>query len=73
MQIKNNLAKLIKESPYKREYVQNYVGVSRNTLINWINGKTYPNVPQLLKLAKLFKVKVEEIYKLEEFDDEEIY
>ena len=66
MRIKNNLSKLIEESPYKREYVRKYVNVSRNTLTNWCTGKTYPSVPQLLKLAKLLNVKVEEIYSLEE-------
>lgn len=66
MRIKNNLSKLIEESPYKREYVRKYVNVSRNTLTNWCTGKTYPSVPQLLKLSKLLNVKIEEIYSLEE-------
>jgi putative transcriptional regulator len=66
MKIINNLPKLLKESPYKREYVQKYVGVSRNTMTSWLKGRTYPTVPQLLLLAKLFNVKVEDIYNLEE-------
>ena len=66
MKIINNLPTLLKNSPYKREYVQNYVGISRNTMTSWLQGKTYPNALQLLKLAKLFNVKVEDIYRLED-------
>lgn len=64
--IKNNLGRLIDESPYKREYIQKYVGVSRGTLTNWITGKSYPTVPHLLKLAKILNVDINKIYYLED-------
>jgi putative transcriptional regulator len=63
--VKNNLGKIIKESPYTREYIEKQLEVSRNTLSNWCTGRTYPSVPQLIKLSKLLEVKFEEIYEEE--------
>lgn len=54
----------IKQVGYRRDYVQEYMGISRNTLSNWCTGKTYPSIPQALKLAALLGVKVDDLYKL---------
>ena len=56
----------MKDSPYKREYIQEYMGVSKTTLSNWVTGKTTPTVKDLFKLADLLKVKVDEFYTWEE-------
>jgi transcriptional regulator with XRE-family HTH domain len=64
--MKNNLGKIIKNSPYKREFIQRYMGVSRNTLSNWVTGKTTPTVSDLFKLARLLEVKVDDLYEWEE-------
>jgi putative transcriptional regulator len=60
-----NIGKIIKQSPYKREYIEKYLGVSRNTLSNWCTGRTYPSVPQIIKLSELLNVKFEEMYEEE--------
>jgi putative transcriptional regulator len=57
-----NIGKIIKQSPYKREYIEKYLGVSRNTLSNWCTGRTYPSVPQIIRLSALLNVKFEEMY-----------
>ncbi|PTY76979.1 transcriptional regulator [Heyndrickxia sporothermodurans] len=62
----NNLGKIIKNSPFNRPYIEKYIGVSRNTLSNWCTGRSYPTIPQLLKLCKLLNVKFEDIYKIKE-------
>lgn len=64
MNIENNLEVIIEKSPYKRQYIWEYVGVSRNTLTNWSTGKSYPNAPQILKLCELLNVKFEDIYQI---------
>ncbi|MDM5330340.1 helix-turn-helix transcriptional regulator [Neobacillus sp. CF12] len=56
----------IKESGYRRDYIQEHMEISRNTLSNWCTGKTYPTAPQLFKLANLLSVKVDDLYKLKE-------
>ncbi|WP_244913558.1 helix-turn-helix transcriptional regulator [Heyndrickxia sporothermodurans] len=56
----------IKQSPYTREDIGVILKVSQNTISSWCNGKTYPSVPQLMKLCQLLNVKFEDIYKLRE-------
>ncbi|MEK5173256.1 helix-turn-helix transcriptional regulator [Heyndrickxia sp. FSL W8-0496] len=56
----------IKQSKYSRPEICKMFGISQNTLSNWCTGKTYPSIPQLLKLCKLLNVKVEDLYKLRE-------
>jgi len=58
----SKIGKIIKESPFKREYIQKEIGISRNTLSSWCNGKTHPNAPELFSLAKLLGKKVDELY-----------
>ena len=62
----------IKESGYRRDYIEKQMGVSRNTLSNWCTGKTYPTAPQLFKLAALLNVKVDDLYTFKEEDIEEV-
>ncbi|MBF8418959.1 helix-turn-helix transcriptional regulator [Heyndrickxia coagulans] len=66
MSIKNNLEDLIEKSPYKRQYIWEYLGISRNTLTNWCKGKSFPTVPQVIKVCRLLDVKFEDIYQEEE-------
>ncbi|MBT2656600.1 helix-turn-helix transcriptional regulator [Bacillus sp. ISL-18] len=64
--MKSKIGEIIKESPFKREYLEKYLEVSRNTLSNWCTGRTYPSVPQIIKLSKILNVKFEEMYEEEE-------
>lgn len=64
----NKLGELIKNSPYKRPYIEKYMNVSRNTLSNWCTSKTYPSVSQILLLCELLNVKFEDIYELRKDD-----
>lgn len=60
--LKSNIGKLIDESPYKNEYVREYMGISRNTLSNWRSGKSYPTIEKAFMLAELLGVKVDDLY-----------
>lgn len=62
----NNLGKILRECPYKREVIQKHMGVSRNTLSNWATGHTTPTVRDLFKLAHFLGRKVDEFYEYEE-------
>lgn len=67
---KSNIGELIKQSPYKREYIMKKLGVSANTLSNWSTGKTLPSLDKAFQLADFLGVKVDDLYerKLEETD-----
>ncbi|MBT2701580.1 helix-turn-helix transcriptional regulator [Bacillus sp. ISL-40] len=56
----------IKQSKYSRPEICEIFGISQNTLSNWSTGKTYPSIPQALKLAALLGVKVDDLYKMKE-------
>jgi putative transcriptional regulator len=56
----------IKQSGLSRVEICEVFGISQNTLSNWCTGKTYPSIPQLLKLAKLLNVRLDDLYKLRE-------
>lgn len=64
--MKSKIGEIMKNSPYKRTYIEKQMEVSRNTLSNWCTGKTHPSAPELFKLAKLLEVKVDEMYEYEE-------
>lgn len=59
----------IKQSPYTRPDICKKFGISQNTLSNWCTGKTYPSIPQALKLAALLNVKIDDLYKLKEEEE----
>ncbi|WP_045522515.1 helix-turn-helix transcriptional regulator [Neobacillus niacini] len=67
---KSNIGQLIKQSPYKREYIMKKLGVSANTLSNWSTGKTLPSLDKAFQLADFLGVKVDDLYerKVEETD-----
>ncbi|PFP30749.1 transcriptional regulator [Bacillus sp. AFS073361] len=56
----------IKQSEYSRPEICEIFGISQNTLSNWSTGKTYPSIPQALKLAALLGVKVDDLYKVKD-------
>jgi putative transcriptional regulator len=56
----------IKQSEYSSQQICEEFKISRNTLSNWSTGKTYPSIPQALKLAALLGVKVDDLYKVKE-------
>ncbi|MBQ9662237.1 MAG: helix-turn-helix transcriptional regulator [Oscillospiraceae bacterium] len=37
------------------------IGVSVDTLFNWENGKTFPNVPQIEKIQEVYGVEYKDI------------
>ena len=37
------------------------IGVSVDTLFNWENGKTFPNVPQIVKIEQAYGVSYSDI------------
>ncbi|PKR82444.1 helix-turn-helix transcriptional regulator [Heyndrickxia camelliae] len=65
--LKSNIGPLIKQSKYKREYLQKVLGVSANTLSNWSTGKSIPSLEKAFQLAELLGVQVDDLYdKVEE-------
>lgn len=64
--LKSNIGRLIDQSPYKNEYVMNYMGVSRNTLSNWRTGKALPSLEKAFKLSRLLNTSIDKMFEYEE-------
>ncbi len=62
----NNVHKYRKIKKLTQEELALKVGVTRQTIISIEQGKYIASLPLALKIAKIFDVRVEEIFALEE-------
>ena len=60
--MKNELKQLRLESNLTQEEIAHKLGVTRQTIISIETKKYIPSLPLALKIAKLFKKNVEEIF-----------
>lgn len=60
--LKSRIGELLRVSRYRREYIQQQLGITANTLSNWSTGKTYPTMDKAFMLADLLGVKVDDLY-----------
>lgn len=47
----------------KQEYVAEKIGVSRQTISNWENNKTYPDIISVIDLSDLYSISLDELLK----------
>ncbi len=64
--MKNTIKKLRKEYGLRQEDMARELGVSRQTIIAIENDKYNPTLELAMKLARLLKTPVEEIFELED-------
>ena len=61
--IQYKLRKYRKLCGLKQDTVRRHIGLSsRSVLSDWENGKSYPSLPRLLDLAKLYHCKPSDLY-----------
>ena len=60
----NNVQRLRKAQKMTQEELADLLGVTRQTIISIEKGKYTPSLPLALKMAKVCKVKVEDIFSL---------
>ncbi|WP_175287003.1 helix-turn-helix transcriptional regulator [Salinicoccus roseus] len=66
--MKNNVAEYRKKIGYSQDRLAEKLGVSRQTIISIEKGRYNPSLPLAMILAELFKVRVEQIFFLEDKD-----
>lgn len=52
----------IKETGLKKMYIAEQMGVNKDTLTNWINGRSMIKLDQAVKLARLLNCNVDDLY-----------
>ena len=56
----------IKDTGLKKMYIAEQMGVNKDTLTNWINGRSMIKLDQAVKLARLLNCNVDDLYIWEE-------
>lgn len=68
--MKNKLEEIRKQKGIKQEELADAMGVSRQTISSLENGRYNPSVILAIKLARYFRLRVEDIFIYEETNDE---
>ena len=68
--MKNRLEEIRKQRGIKQEALADAMGVSRQTISSLENGRYNPSVILAIKLARYFRLSVEDIFIYEETNDE---
>jgi putative transcriptional regulator len=68
--MKNNLEKLRKTKNLSQDEFASLMGVSRQTISSLENGRYNPSILLAFKIARFFKLKIEDIFIDEEEEDE---
>jgi putative transcriptional regulator len=63
--VRNNIRNLRKQAGLRQEDIAKKLGVTRQTVIAIENGKYNPTLELAIKIARLFKLSVEEIFYLD--------
>ena len=51
------------ETKMTQEYAAQELGVSRQTISNWENGKTYPDIVSVIRMSELYQVSLDHLLK----------
>lgn len=60
-----NISELRKQEKLSQDGFANIFHVSRQTVSNWENGKSYPDVEMLVKISDYFDISVDQLIKKE--------
>src|SRR5574344_713515 len=63
-----NLKNLRNKTNITQEKLSNDLFVTHQTISKWENGKSYPDLGMLIKLAKYFNITVDELVSVEEYE-----
>lgn len=66
--MKNRIRDLRSDKGFTQEDLAKAIGVSRQTINAIEKGKFDPSLPTAFRLAKLFDLKIEEVFRFEEED-----
>lgn len=61
LNLPTKLKELRKKNKYSQEYVAEQLNISRQAISHWENGKAYPDIDNLVLLAELYDVSVDEL------------
>lgn len=63
MKLKNQIKKYRNECAFSQDELAEKIFVTRQSISNWENGKTYPDIKSLILLSEVFAVSLDELIK----------
>ena len=63
------IRQLRKEHNWTQEYLSEKLGINSQSLLRIENGKTFPTVQNLEKIAEIFEIDISELFNNKSFDD----
>lgn len=72
LEIANRLVALRKENSLSQEMLAEKLGISRQAVSKWERAEASPDTDNLIALAKLYHVSLDELLKIHEEEDEEV-
>ena len=60
--MKNNIDYWIEKRGYKKKWIADQLGVSKNVLSRWIHNRSDPSLENAFKLARLLDCKVDDLF-----------
>ena len=60
--MKNNLNLIIKNKGIKKVYIAKQLGVTNQTISNWLSGYSMPNLIMAKRLSEMLGVTIEDIF-----------
>ena len=66
MDIGNKLKNARNEANFTQEDIAEKIGVSRQTISNWENNKSYPDIISIIKLSDIYSISLDTLLKEDE-------
>ena len=63
MEIGQRLKVRRKELDLTQDYVASVLGITRQTMSNWENGRSYPDIERIIRLSDIYKLSLDELLK----------
>lgn len=69
LRLEENLLIIRKRNNLSQSKLANKIKVSRQTIYNWENGKSVPDILSIAKLSELYNVSIDDLIKINIKDD----
>lgn len=68
-----NLFKLRKSAGLSQKQLASQLGVTDKSVSKWENGESYPSILQLVNISKLFDIKIDDLFKIDETKEKVVH
>ncbi|EOH75028.1 helix-turn-helix domain-containing protein [Enterococcus malodoratus] len=63
MDVGQRLKQRRNELHLKQDYVAEKLGITRQTMSNWENGRSYPDIERIIRLSEIYDLSLDELLK----------